>query len=262
MVVSAAVEETIPDVEAAKRVGATLRLRADLLAELFNAAETSVGVAGTSGKSTTTGMIGWILVAAGRDPTMINGAEMKNFATPDAPFASAVVGSADLFVAEVDESDGSIALYRPTVAVVNNISASTTSRWTSCASLFGGLRGQGASRPCSISTTPRPPPWPSDLPRDGDDLSPTASTAGRGPQRLGGAAAAPAASASPSASSAARAPRSSCRPPAATTSPTPWPRSPRRGRCGVSLGQAAAALGAFQGVRRRMDVVGRPAASP
>jgi UDP-N-acetylmuramate--alanine ligase len=47
---------------------------------------------------------------------------MKNFATADAPFASAVVGSPALFVSEVDESDGSIALYKPTVAVVNNLS--------------------------------------------------------------------------------------------------------------------------------------------
>ena len=61
LVVSAAVEETIPDVQAARRVGAPIVTRAELLAELFNAAPSSVGVAGTSGKSTTTAMIGWIL---------------------------------------------------------------------------------------------------------------------------------------------------------------------------------------------------------
>jgi UDP-N-acetylmuramate--alanine ligase len=122
LVVSAAVEETIPDVQAARRVGAPIVTRAQLLAELFNAAEVGVGVAGTSGKSTTTAMIGWILASAGRDPTIMNGAEMKNFASPDTPFASARVGRGPAFVSEVDESDGSIALYRPTVAVVNNIS--------------------------------------------------------------------------------------------------------------------------------------------
>lgn len=121
LVVSAAIEETVPDVQAARRVGASVITRAQLLAELFNAAEISVGVAGTSGKSTTTAMIGWILVSAGRDPTIMNGAEMKNFAGPDAPFASARVGRGPAFVSEVDESDGSIALYRPRVAVVNNI---------------------------------------------------------------------------------------------------------------------------------------------
>src|SRR5690606_36349333 len=42
--------------------------------------------------------------------------------TPDAPFASARVGQGDVFVSEVDESDGSIALYRPKVAVLGNVS--------------------------------------------------------------------------------------------------------------------------------------------
>jgi len=122
LVVSAAIEETIPDVAAARRIGAPILTRAQLLAQLFNAAVTGVGVAGTSGKSTTTAMIGWIFSFAGLDPTIVNGAEMKNFATPDAPFASAKVGAGEAFIAEVDESDGSIALYSPNVAVVNNIS--------------------------------------------------------------------------------------------------------------------------------------------
>ncbi len=47
---------------------------------------------------------------------------MKNFASPGSPFASALVGDPELFVSEVDESDGSIALYRPSVAVLCNIS--------------------------------------------------------------------------------------------------------------------------------------------
>ncbi len=121
VVTSAAVEETVPDVQAARRVGARLMTRAQLLAELFNAAPCSIGVAGTSGKSTTTGMIGWLLHRAGRSPTIMNGAVMKDFVAPGLPFASAVVGKGDLFVSEVDESDGSIAYYRPQVAVLNNI---------------------------------------------------------------------------------------------------------------------------------------------
>jgi UDP-N-acetylmuramate--alanine ligase len=51
----------------------------------------------------------------------MNGAVMKNFVTPDALFASALVGKGDAFVSEVDESDGSIARYEPTIAIVNNI---------------------------------------------------------------------------------------------------------------------------------------------
>ena len=121
VVASAAVEDTIPDVAAAEAIGARLMVRAELLAELFNASACSIGVAGTSGKSTTTGMIGWMLADLGLDPTIMNGAVMKNFAAPDAPFASALVGKSDIFVSEVDESDGSIARYTPYIAVVNNI---------------------------------------------------------------------------------------------------------------------------------------------
>lgn len=121
VVASAAVEESVPDIAAARRAGARLMRRADLLAELFNAARDSIAVGGTSGKSTTAGMIGWILKAVKLDPTIMNGAVMKNFVTADALFASAAVGRPDLFVAEVDESDGTIALYKPRIAVLNNI---------------------------------------------------------------------------------------------------------------------------------------------
>jgi UDP-N-acetylmuramate--alanine ligase len=122
LVTSAAVEETIPDVQAARRVGAAITTRARLLAELFNSAALSVGVAGTSGKSTTVGMLGWILHRAGKSPTIMNGADMKNFVDAGSPVASARIGEGELFVSEVDESDGSIALFEPRIAVVNNIS--------------------------------------------------------------------------------------------------------------------------------------------
>jgi UDP-N-acetylmuramate--alanine ligase len=121
VVASAAVEATVPDIVAAKRVGARVMTRAELLAQLFNAAPLSIGVAGTSGKSTTTGMIGWILHDLEKTPTIMNGAVMKNFITEDAPFASSVVGMGDIFVSEVDESDGSIAQFSPKIAVLNNI---------------------------------------------------------------------------------------------------------------------------------------------
>src|ERR1700712_4227533 len=122
LVTSAAVEETIPDVQAARRIGAAVTTRAKLLAELFNAAALSIGVAGTSGKSTTVGMTGWILHRAGKSPTIMNGADMTNFVAADSPFASATIGESGIFVSEVDESDGSIAFFAPRVAVVNNIS--------------------------------------------------------------------------------------------------------------------------------------------
>jgi UDP-N-acetylmuramate--alanine ligase len=122
VIASAAVEETVPDIVAANRLGCARATRAEMLSSLFNDSRLPIGVAGTSGKSTVTGMIGWILHACGCDPTVMNGAVMKNFASPDAPFASALVGSGAPFVSEVDESDGSIAHYRPRIAVLNNVS--------------------------------------------------------------------------------------------------------------------------------------------
>ncbi len=122
LIASAAIEDSVPDVATANALGCTRMTRAELLANLFNAAPRSVAVGGTSGKSTVTGMVGWILTDAGRDPTIMNGAVMKNFVADDAPFASARVGQGDVFVSEVDESDGSIALFTPEVAVLNNVS--------------------------------------------------------------------------------------------------------------------------------------------
>lgn len=122
LVASAAIEDSVPDVAAANALDLARMTRAELNAALFNAADKAIGVGGTSGKSTVTGMIGWILESAGRKPTVMNGAVMRNFAGADTPFASALVGDAATYVSEVDESDGSIALYRPDVAVVTNIS--------------------------------------------------------------------------------------------------------------------------------------------
>lgn len=121
LVASAAVEDTVPEMVRAKELGCPRMSRAELLAALFNASEARIAIGGTSGKSTVTGMTGWIMDQAGRDPTIMNGAVMKNYASPDAPFASARVGKGPVFVSEVDESDGSIVLYRPEIAVLNNI---------------------------------------------------------------------------------------------------------------------------------------------
>jgi UDP-N-acetylmuramate--alanine ligase len=121
LVASAAIEDTVPDVKAALDLGCQRLTRAELLSQLFNDAEMRIGIGGTSGKSTTTGMIGWVLHQAGLAPTIMNGAVMKNFASEDALFASALVGSNKCFVSELDESDGSIALFSPTISLLNNI---------------------------------------------------------------------------------------------------------------------------------------------
>jgi UDP-N-acetylmuramate--alanine ligase len=138
LIASAAIEDSVPDIAKANALGCQRMTRAELLAELFNAAPRSVAVGGTSGKSTVTGMIGWILTVAGLDPTIMNGAVMKNFVSDGAPFASARVGQGDVFVSEVDESDGSIALFAPEVAVLNNISLDHKSL-EELRQLFGGF---------------------------------------------------------------------------------------------------------------------------
>lgn len=116
VVVSSAVENSIPDVRAAQQNNIPILKRAELLAELGNAAK-SVTVGGTNGKSTVTGMIGWILSDCGLDPTILNGGGMLNFDRNNA-----VIGHSDRMVLETDESDGSITNFHADIAVLTNIS--------------------------------------------------------------------------------------------------------------------------------------------
>jgi UDP-N-acetylmuramate--alanine ligase len=148
LITSAAIEDSVPDLVRARELGLQHLTRPQLLAELLNSAEHSVAVGGTSGKSTVTGMIAWLLHACGQEPTVMNGAVMKNFISSSAPFASALVGDPQLFVSEVDESDGSIALYRPEVAVLTNISLDHK-EMAELRQLFGGFLG--AARKCVLN---------------------------------------------------------------------------------------------------------------
>ncbi len=143
IVASAAIEQTVPDIVAANALGCRWMTRAELLAELFNAAGTRIAVGGTSGKSTVTGMIGWILDRAGRDPTIMNGAVMKNYGT------GARIGGSDVLVSEVDESDGSVALYRPTIGVLNNIAVDHKSM-DELRRLFAGFLGRSGRTAINI----------------------------------------------------------------------------------------------------------------
>ena len=119
LIVSAAVEEHIPDVRAAFRRGIPVRKRAEVLAELFNRSE-GVAVGGTSGKTTVAGMIGHILQQAGRNPTAILGGSLLN--DSQTPTGNAICGDPGLQVIEADESDGTIVLYEPSISVLTNIS--------------------------------------------------------------------------------------------------------------------------------------------
>lgn len=120
LVVSSAVEPTIPDVRAAMDRGVSILKRAEVLAWLFNQGA-GIAIGGTSGKTTVTGMVGHILKTVGRNPTVINGGIMLNAVDPPR-LGNAICGNSALPVVEADESDGTIALYDPTVAVLTNIS--------------------------------------------------------------------------------------------------------------------------------------------
>ncbi|MBA3054588.1 MAG: UDP-N-acetylmuramate--alanine ligase [Sphingomonadales bacterium] len=257
LVASAAVEDTVPEVVKATALGCPRMSRAELLAALFNAAPASIAVGGTSGKSTVTGMIGWIMTQAGRDPTIMNGAVMKNFVRPDAPFASARVGAGGMFVSEVDESDGSIALYRPTVAVLGNISLDHKSL-AELRALFGDFLVHATT--CAVNL---------------DDAESAALT-GMARNLIGFGIASETATIGVAAGSIVEAPtslaatvidrRDGSRHPLALKVPgrhnlaNALAAIAAASAAGVSVSDAVAALGTFAGLARRFDIVGTSAA--
>jgi UDP-N-acetylmuramate--alanine ligase len=119
LVVSTAVEESVPDVAAARARGVPVVHRSELLAH-FVARLRTVAVTGTSGKSTTVAMIFEILRGAGRDPSVITGGDLVALQR-EGLWGNAWRGGSDLLVVEADESDGSLTRYAPAVSVVLNL---------------------------------------------------------------------------------------------------------------------------------------------
>ena len=119
-VISSAIEETNPDIQKAKGLGLTIKTRATVLAEIFNT-RLGVAVAGTSGKTTTTAMIGHILHETKHPVTMINGGIGCN-SYDHRPVSNLLYTGEDTCLIEADESDGSIANYFPDIAVLTNVS--------------------------------------------------------------------------------------------------------------------------------------------
>lgn len=119
--VSTAVEDTIPDVKKALDLGISIKKRSDLLAEIFNAAKYGIAVGGTSGKTTVTAMLGFVLDEIKLNPTMINGGLLKNYASAKGIPNVILNQNSKFCVIEADESDGSIEKYTPYIGVVNNI---------------------------------------------------------------------------------------------------------------------------------------------
>ena len=118
-VYSTAVEDDTPEMRAARALGIERVPRPALLAEVVNAGRPGVAIAGTSGKSTITGMVGWLLREAGVATTVIGGAALAGEGMTACFIAGPEGGPV---VAVACESDGTLVGYRPTIGLVHNVS--------------------------------------------------------------------------------------------------------------------------------------------
>ena len=116
VVVSTAVKDDNPEVQAARARQIPVVPRALMLAELMRLKQ-GIAVAGTHGKTTTTSLVASILAAGGLDPTFVIGGRLNSAG------AHAGLGSGEFIVAEADESDASFLHLQPVIAVVTNIDA-------------------------------------------------------------------------------------------------------------------------------------------
>lgn len=119
VVVSTAVEDTVPEVQKAKQLNIPILKRSEVLA-LIAASKRTIAVGGTSGKSTTSGMLFNILEKAGLQPGIISGAGLVSI-IKEGKIGNAKVGAGEWLVIEADESDGSIVQYHPEVGLLLNI---------------------------------------------------------------------------------------------------------------------------------------------
>lgn len=133
VVISTAIADDNPELARARERGQVVLHRGRLLAELCSEGRL-IAVAGTHGKTTTTGMLVHALRALGADPAFFIGGELPE-AGPGGAAANAGWGEGGWIVAEADESDGSFLELRPEVAIVTNIELDHHSRWTSTAEL-------------------------------------------------------------------------------------------------------------------------------
>ena len=118
--VSTAIEESNPDIAAARNYNIPVLHRSDVLAALVKSSR-SIAVAGTSGKSTVTAMIFELLAACGKSPSLISGAGLRSL-EEKGMIGNAYRGNSDLLVIEADESDGTLIKYEPYASVILNIS--------------------------------------------------------------------------------------------------------------------------------------------
>jgi len=131
---SGAVPDDEPELVEARRLGLPLHHRADLLAEIVAAGE-GIAVAGSHGKTTTSGMIAYVLSELGADPTFVVGGSLPQLGV------NARSGAGRHVVVEADESDGSLVRLRPRIAVVLNVSHDHHDRYATRAELLELLDG-------------------------------------------------------------------------------------------------------------------------
>jgi UDP-N-acetylmuramate--alanine ligase len=115
VVISSAVKESNPEVQAARQQMIPVIRRAEMLAELMRMKNYGIAIAGSHGKTSTTSLVGWLLAQAGLDPTVVIGGQVNNFGS------NAQLGKGEFLVAEADESDGSFLHLSPVLEVVTNI---------------------------------------------------------------------------------------------------------------------------------------------
>ena len=139
LVVSTAVEDTVPDVATARANGIPIIHRSELLAH-FVARHRSIAITGTSGKSTVTAMVFALLKGAGRDPSVITGGDLPELEAQGLP-GNAYAGASDLLVVEADESDGSLVRYAPAIGVILNLQRDHK-EMTEVAAMFATLRAR------------------------------------------------------------------------------------------------------------------------
>lgn len=119
VVVSTAIEDSVPEVQQAKALSKRIIKRSELLAEIVTTKKT-IAVGGTSGKSTTTAMLYEILYTACLQPSVIGGAGLSRL-IKEGKIGNAAYGAGEWLIIEADESDGSIVQYHPEIGLLLNI---------------------------------------------------------------------------------------------------------------------------------------------